>query len=701
MDAGGQARHVRLVDPAGAVVDGDLQVGHEPPGLRRPVAHHRGRGDDQRRPLGHAVGDGLVDVGQHGRRLAQAHVQRQAPAQPGVLEEPQPSEGLGLVGPQRPAEPVRLGASGVVQPLGAADQIGGPAVARDGDPPGQRGALQAEGMPQHVGAGQPGLVGPLGQRLGRLHQIGPLDLDPLAPALHQRAGLRGQAADLVRGEIDVVEDHRPADVGELGGAHHRVLGLQRGEAQRRPGPAAGQRRHPDVVAAGGEHQAFLGHERPGLVLAQHHLAPAPPAQPQQLGVEPLQPGELVAHRVPAGGRGVDQGRLDRLQLPGAGDRQHRQVPGAALVRRVELDHQAPVVGAGHRARPLVEPAGQLGPVPAGDLEGLAVEVGQHGLGRVGPGGGLRRRGGHVEPLDGLADDGIHQVGQRGLGEGDPVPLVLEGGGRSGQRVGQGGQGLGLHQGRRPADGEAPGVAAGGTVTGGAVAVVAACVAAAELLELGDEAALGGEPHGQGGDQAQPGHARADPLLAGRVAQRHQPAEAALDRGRDSLGPVAAPELDRPVQRPLHGGAPAVVEAGPHPLGALGRRSVAGGPGDDPAGDPRELQFRHPGLGRPVLGAAAERGPGRADQLGQHPVHRPVVGLQVGHDDRPLMAADGGPHVVDRLGHVVEQAVQSSGPNLPVGFEQLQLIGCGPAVHVAAHEFGEVFRQGQVRVQGGG
>ena len=51
-------------------------------------------------------------------------------------------------------------------------------------------------MAQEVGPGELGLVGPLGQGLGRGGQVDVVNGDPLAPRLHERPGLRREATDL-------------------------------------------------------------------------------------------------------------------------------------------------------------------------------------------------------------------------------------------------------------------------------------------------------------------------------------------------------------------------------------------------------------------------------------------------------------------------------------------------------------------------
>ena len=138
--------------PGGAVVDDDPQAGREPRRLGRPVADHGGRGDDQRRARRPAV---RGEVGQHRRRLAQAHVEGQAAAEPDRVEEAEPGQRLGLVAAQLADEA-----------LGAGDRLRrdarGPCRSRSVAQPlpstreaaGQRGALQADGVAQDLGAGE-------------------------------------------------------------------------------------------------------------------------------------------------------------------------------------------------------------------------------------------------------------------------------------------------------------------------------------------------------------------------------------------------------------------------------------------------------------------------------------------------------------------------------------------------------------------
>ena len=75
------------------MVHDDAQLGREPRRLGRPVADDGGRRDDERRSRRRGAGE----VGEHGRRLAEPHVEREASAELGGVEEADPRQRLGLV----------------------------------------------------------------------------------------------------------------------------------------------------------------------------------------------------------------------------------------------------------------------------------------------------------------------------------------------------------------------------------------------------------------------------------------------------------------------------------------------------------------------------------------------------------------------------------------------------------------------------
>ena len=474
-----------------AVVDHDLEIRREPPGLRGPVADDRRRCHDERRP---AAGRGL-QVGEHRGRLAETHVEGEAPAEIGRIEEAEPGQGLALVRPQIAVEPLggrrRLRGDGG----GPSQQVGGPPAAFDADPALERRALEPERVAQHLRARELGGRGPLGQRSGRRLEVGMIELDPATTRADQGPGFGGEAGDVGGGQLDIVEQRRPADVGELLRADHRLgLGV-RHHPQRRRRPTHRQRRHPDVEAGRHEHRAGLGHELPGLGLAEDDLAPTVAAGPAQRREQPLEPRELLLERF-ALLAGVDHRDLDGLEPVVLGRGEHRQVPGPALVGGVELHDEADDVLRRDGLGPPLEVTHELGTEPGRRLEGTAVEAPEEGLGHVGAGAGTRWRCGDLDPLRGIPADGVDHARERRPRDGAGVDGRVDGGHRAGHRRGDD-----LHAGRvderrGPSD------------RVGAAAVVAAPVALA-LLHERDDRTLHGEVHRPDGDPAQPAQAGAD------------------------------------------------------------------------------------------------------------------------------------------------------------------------------------------------
>ena len=251
-------------------MDDHRQPGREAVGLGGPVAHH-GRWGHHQGGAGLALGQ---QVRQQRRGLAQAHVEGQTAAQAGLVQEVEPGQGVGLVGAQLAHEAVGGVHGFASHPFGLGQQVGGPARTGDGQPTRERVALQAEGVAQQLGPRHAGGGLPFGQGGGCRGQIGVIDLDPVAMGPHQRTGLGGQAGDLGRIELDVVEQDRPAHVGQLVRADHRRGGRVGLEAQGGLGPAGGQHGHPDVEAGGGQASTQTRHQLPCLVLAEDDLTPA-------------------------------------------------------------------------------------------------------------------------------------------------------------------------------------------------------------------------------------------------------------------------------------------------------------------------------------------------------------------------------------------------------------------------------------------
>ena len=361
---------------------------------------------------------GAGEVGEHGGRLAEAHVEGEAAAEPDGVEEAEPAERLGLVVPQLADEALGLGDGLERRGAGLVEQVGDPAAALDGEPGAERRALEADDVAQDLGAGHALGGGALGERGGRLLEVDPVELDPLAVRLHERPRLGGEAGDVGRRELDVVEHRRPAHVAELVGADDGVALRVDEEPQRRGGLAARQRRHPHLEAGRLERGTGDGHQLPGLVLAQVHLAAAQAAGPAELVVDPLEPDDLVGEVL--GALAVGERLLDREQPALGAAPEHVEEPGVALVGRVELDDEGGLGDAAHLVGPLVEALGHLG--AGGDRRGerRAVEAGDEGLADVGGVADHRRRGGPLELLAGLEGDGVDHRADHLEGDGARV-----------------------------------------------------------------------------------------------------------------------------------------------------------------------------------------------------------------------------------------------------------------------------------------
>ena len=222
------------------MVDEHLQAGRELRGLAGPVAHHGGRGHHQ----GGALAGGATQVGEHGGRLAEAHVERQAAAELGGVEEARarPARRPGRPG-ARPRSPrgwwwARRARRGLGQ------QVGGPAGALDRRPP-------ARGVPSRPTEWRR-ISAPVRRvLLARSARAAAASLrSTLSSSTHLPCDRTSGRASSARramslgGELDVVEDHRPAHVAELLGADHGVAGGLGEQAQAGAGLAAREGRAP-------------------------------------------------------------------------------------------------------------------------------------------------------------------------------------------------------------------------------------------------------------------------------------------------------------------------------------------------------------------------------------------------------------------------------------------------------------------------
>ena len=560
----------------------DPQAGGETPRLRRPVADDSRRGDHQRRP----VGLGASEVGQHGRGLAEAHVEGQAAAEADGVEEVEPPEGLGLVVPQLSLEALGIGHRFGGREVGGGEELGGPASADDRDATAEGGALEADGVTEDLGPSELGLTGPLGERGGGFLEIGPVEGDPLAARADQRPGFGRQAGHLRRRELDVVEHDRPADVGELVGADHALTTGLGEEAQRRRRLASRERRHAHLEPGRLDGGAGVGHELPGLWLGEVDLAAGVPGTgPVEHLDDAVQAGELAGQLAVVGLLG--HGDVDRLHAVGRAG-VDRQQPGVVAVGRVELHDEVRPVGDRDRPTPALEAGGDLGPGRGRGGEGRAVEPGDHGLGDVGraPDDRRRRRELHHRrgPRHDRVDDGAEDR------ERDLAGVVgAEGGDGPGHGVGELGDERLVDQRRLPADREV-----GRTV-----------VAGAAVGERGND--LTASDGADGCD-----HHRADPAEAGALLRAgrlptvavgagegprpggDQPAEGVTEGDRHGVGAGPAGEADPAVLLPARGRGTGGIEAGAEILEGGGHEPGASGPEHQPAGRPRRLEAQ---LGR--------------------------------------------------------------------------------------------------------
>ena len=257
------------------------------------------------------------------------------------------------------------------------------------------------------------LVGSVTQRFVSSCQVCFVDADPPAVALDERGCLLGEFSDLGGGQLDVVEEHRPSHVRQLGSGG-RGLAIQRCESEARPGSAT-RSRHLHLEARVEEDATTDRHDLPCLFLGEDRFAPPLGARPGEFGHEPLGAHQVVHEPGPDLRLGVRRDRpLDGLQHVVGVATQYLQVPRAAVAGRIEPHHQRLAWRLGDRLRPLVEEPNECPTEVHGSSEGRAVETAQIGLGEV---GGRTRMWWGSRGLDlacCLHADGVHGRHQGGV-----------------------------------------------------------------------------------------------------------------------------------------------------------------------------------------------------------------------------------------------------------------------------------------------
>ena len=132
-------------------------------------------------------------LGEHRRRLAEPHVEGQAPAELGGVEEADPAQGVGLVRAQLPDEALGSGDRRRRRRAGAAQDVGGPAVAADVDAAAQPRAAEPDALAEDLGPGELRRLLALGQRGRGLLEVDPVELDPAPRGTGSAAGPDGPA----------------------------------------------------------------------------------------------------------------------------------------------------------------------------------------------------------------------------------------------------------------------------------------------------------------------------------------------------------------------------------------------------------------------------------------------------------------------------------------------------------------------------
>ena len=202
-----------------AVMHDDAQTRGEARRFGGPVPDDGGRRDHERGP-GPGAGE---EVGEHRRRLAETHVEREATAEPGLVEEAEPRQRFGLVAAELADETVRRRGRRRRDVGRGLEQLGRPTATDDRHAARERRTFDAEREAQRLRAGELGGVGPFRERVGRGLQIGLVERDPTPTRPDERPRFARQPRDVGRGELDVVEHRRPAHVGELVRADRRLL----------------------------------------------------------------------------------------------------------------------------------------------------------------------------------------------------------------------------------------------------------------------------------------------------------------------------------------------------------------------------------------------------------------------------------------------------------------------------------------------
>ena len=670
-----------LVGPgaARAVVHDNAELGGEAFGFGRPVADDRGRRDHERRPVGHAG----EEVREHRRRLAEAHVEREASAETARIEEAEPRERLGLVAAELADESGRRARGLGLDLLGRGEQVGRPSPTDEVDPARERRLLEAEREAQHLGARELLGLGPFGERLGRGLEVGLLDRDPATAGTDQRARFLREPGDLRGRELDVVEDGRPRDVRELVRTRRRIGRRVDVHAQRRHARALGELGDAHVEARLHEARPRRRHHVPCFLGTEHDLAAARAARPQQRGHHALETRHLVFEVAAVGARHHDR-LLDREGPAARVGGEHLEAPRVAAVGCVEPDDQ-PLVRFDDGARPTFDARHDLTADRLRRIERAAVEAGEERFGDVVRSAHLGRRRGNLEAAGAVAADRVDHAGERRSGERAGVDLAVEREHASRRVLGHAFEPGGIDERRRPAHGV------------GTARAARARAAARAAPELRHDRAARGELDRPDRDASEPAHARTDAFPADLTgARRAQPAQHLTDGNRERIRVPAAGQRHGRVLGPARLGRARRDHERDDLVGERDRCAPARGPRHDAPGLPRQLQLHLARVARPwcaagrralalrfglvvcdlvvrfvvLLGLRSE-----AVRRGHEP---PQLAFEIGDDLGALLTRQRASARQVVLG-LVAQLLQRDAPPERVGFEHRELFGRGVAV----------------------
>ncbi len=367
------------------------EVGGEAGGLGRPVADHRGRRDDQRGPV--AGGAGAGGRARWGSCPGPCRGPGSRPARPRRGSRARPAPRPGSCAARRRSPRGRVTGVGGDR-RGPVEQVGGPAAALDADA--HRRAASPRGRARGAASRRPvsWVVSARSARAAAAaSQVGAVELDPAAAGAHQRAGLGGQAGDVGGGRARRRRT-RPTSARWLSwwAPTTDVAGGLGEQPQRRRwacgADSAGTRTsNPAAPAARPGH----GHQLPGLVLAQVHLAPAEAARAGRSAGKRRSRRASCRRAISALVAGVDQRDLDRARRspsgPGPSTERNQASPlsgGSSCTTRRPAG--LAVTGLAHRS----SGADELGAGRAGGVEGEPSRRARKASATSAGGAGLRR-----------------------------------------------------------------------------------------------------------------------------------------------------------------------------------------------------------------------------------------------------------------------------------------------------------------------